>query len=456
MDFLKLIFDEKSPIMKSIAISATVTFILKYLENNFNGLLPLNYTNHAFYQEIVMGIILLFSVIIFILSYLWLRKLPLFIKERGILIYINTDCDEKSYKLKSKLEGKIRLIYNNSQLKSIKLVFLNDVQIRNRTISPKFMKLIIRKTRALLFYVIDISEGTISNKNYFDLECTYILKHKAISVESSAILSKDINRNILKLTKIDSENTLRQTRCYSESCVISLCYAIGLNRVVAGDIENARVLFNNAYKLAIKNQMLDADFKKNIKKIIIPINMSIIQQFENDYFVRKHLSIEEFKNQLAERYEMLDFLNTQFGLDRDRSNRYAATNFIFNRDTQVIRKLTDIDKKFKKLDAVSRINKAFVLIYEGEFLDAYKIYSRQLGNCNCSNLDLVYTKNYTEYILNDEPDKIQLYIPIILLNYYYFDDSICKKIIEELKTKANSFKNEELDLVIGKLDLLIN
>lgn len=377
----------------------------------------------------------------------------------GLVISINTENDKQKIRIKNDFAGRLnKLILENDLGKIVNIILLNsnqaervskalDQYVKNKQGKEelKNWNSIQKSMRSHFFIYGNIKERQdMENKYFVDLEALVV--HAPVNVPVKKQIKKEFLSVWYKQISFQEKIEFKGFEFAADSIFVAVEYIVGIAALASGDIELALKLHNN-----LNNNPYFQKFthlppnlkhvKEELKSLLAEENyLKAFYYYQQDNLIecKKYLSQSL---SIKQNYEALllsaivEFCNE--------NNSEKALNTIYE------------SKKLAKNDGTWRYSEGFLLMYLEKYDKAVKVYKKIIENSypgEESILKEVYIFN--EKILENNPEKIQLYFILGYLKYKkdsnypeaydYFEKFLSKanNKYDFLIEKAKSYKAE--------------
>jgi hypothetical protein len=332
----------------------------------------------------------------------------------GIRSQINNDFVRSLENLLENIqvETPIRLL-KLSELLSKRIKTTEDV---DRTLSKCRSAFIIWGTARLRKY---------DGKANFVLDLQSAVRHGLLPENVRGTLAKEISFLLPKRRKISGDNDLEGFEVNAYTVRLAAMYIIATAAGLSGDSEYALQLFEILY-LELKKTVpsaIPAEFRNPIlylqeatKKNLGYVNQVRSIQFFEQWRKSRSVSDIELAFRHLSRAEDLGNKNYQGALLR------AIYFFVQDRNTKRARRVI-AQWKLKETDSSWIYSEAFFYAYEGNLKTAKKWYDKAFRKDTNSTV-LVEVEEFLSWVLKDEPEKVQLWFCLGLINYFGKEDLV--------------------------------
>jgi tetratricopeptide (TPR) repeat protein len=249
------------------------------------------------------------------------------------------------------------------------------------------------------------------------LDLQGIVSHSPIPQEVQKHFSKEFGELFPNKLVISSENDIFSFEFTAEWVSLVARYIIGIAALVSGDILYSQQLFESLEQEVVKPQ---TDFPA-----IIKLRQRVPQRLASVYLTRASIYFQEWRQtkDLRQMADMEVFLNQLRRVAPNEPGGHllkAIWLFVTERDIRGAK--DELERCRIQQDATWQYNYAFLLAYEGNLKKAFKEYKRASQAYTRAPGLLLEVENFICWVLENEPDKIQLHFCLGLLNFFGKDD----------------------------------
>ncbi|MBI4232723.1 hypothetical protein HY605_05835 [Candidatus Peregrinibacteria bacterium] len=273
-----------------------------------------------------------------------------------------------------------------------------------------------------------------STKHILNLDVQ--VAHWPIPRTVSQKLSQEMAEVFPRRLHIDTRNDLLSLEFTSEWVDCVARYIIGIAASLSGDLAYAESLFLDLFK----NKHLQRSALPPLRKMRqrIPIRLGEIyafrasQVYEQWCRERNPMLIEEMWHHLV---HLRNFYPEHY------SGRLLSAIYFFIARRDVEAALREIRKCRTIRDATWRYSYAFLVAYCGKMLRARRMYQSAFEHhCNSADVPL-QTEEFMIWLLQEEPDKVQLHFCLGLVNWHAKDDK--KQAVQDFRKFLASNGSQE-------------
>lgn len=332
----------------------------------------------------------------------------------GILFIIRTENEEQYNTIKSRLVEEIEEKLNSN----FQVIFLKRSRANSKKICTETINQIFTKTNAKLILFGKSYCGNINNTENIVIELGGAVSHSPIPEEIKKDLSGEMQQLIKKEIFIPKNNDIVNFKIYSEWFELVTKYIVGLSFYLSANFDLAKDIYED-----LNNEV--SIIRLNIP-IISQIKSKIPQRLYETYNVLSKITYFRYRNSkdksfLQDMKCYLDKMNKLIPETYEYLLRSSIYYFLYERN---LYKSKDEIRKCKNIRDVSWIySDAFLDTYKGKLRDAYKKYMIAFKR-NFDHILLFDIEDFITDVLEEEPDKYQLYFALGLINFHYKGDNI--------------------------------
>jgi len=420
--------------------------------------------------------IYLILLIIFTLIWFYIKnKFPKNKKGKvGILIAIETENMKQKTRIKKDLiQGIEELLLKENLINLFNIIVTNDYQTkriiayiapyisrmnqikqdRNIIINKKnkpseylIWEKIEKKVRAHLYIYGEVIERQDIENKYF-IKFGALIKHKSVGAEISNNFSKEISLLLSEQISFYEKLEFRGFKWTTELLYLAIKYIVGVAAFISGDIKTSYLLHNELNK---QLQYINPPIR-NINMILRNLRkwqgteLLLLSKYE--YSINKDNGkainlLTKASNILPNDYSILIFKS------------YLA--FDLERNSPKSLNLLDEAKKYSKNNYVWLYNRAFILMYDGNFEKGFEDYEN-ISSLNSIDENIIVNEciDYDIALYAKEPHKKQCLFMIAYLSYQKLKNY--DKCLEYFELFINETdKKEEFSFLRNKSFELLN
>ena len=389
-------------------------------------------------QIIVVCIVLLVIVIIWVYS----NRIPRAPKGKiGFALAIVVDDPAQQKKITSDFEVTLRELLYSKKCKYPYAFIKIPNHIANQ-INPKTAQkyLFDFNCRFMIFgrARTAIKKGELQHV----LHLEGIVYHKKISEDISKNLSSEFTELFPRKLVISSDGDLFHFEFTAQWVDLVAQYIIGIAALVSGDVDYSRDLFENL-SAVISRSPINVPAINKIRQRI-PSRLATIYLLQSKICYHKWKKSRDDLSLMSELAKSLEKLESVERDNIDLRNLKAICYVVLDRDSGRAKcEILKINKSQRIPEW--RLNYAFLLAYEGNLHKALKEY-RDIAKKQFGNAELISEiTSFIKWLLKKEPEKIQFYFSLGVINYLIKKDypeaiENFEKFIEA--GAANQFSNE--------------
>ena len=382
-------------------------------------------------------VLLLICAFVFIIWYLTRRPQKVGKGKIGIVIAISTENQKVQERLKNDFIDDLNEIIKKNHHQQFQIIVLSEYHSK-KIINGKSASKYHSKTRAHL-----IIYGNCKIRMHETKECYYLkldasVVHTPLPVQISNSLSVEMRAILPSKLIFRADDEIKGFILTAETLGYGARYMIGLASLVSGDLNTAYDLHNGIME---EIDRLDQEDSEEVKSGLATIRRFLPLHLSNEALILAEVVYRAKKEHYLE--DMGKYLETVKRFDPRNYKAHIFRGiyyFLAKRDTKTA--LDEIRKSKNERDYTWQINEAFIKAYEGDLEAAHKLYKRASLVGLQSNVPLE-TEEFIHDMLDIEPDKIQLWYCLGMINYFIKEDlKIAKESFEhfiELSKEKNEF-----------------
>ena len=262
--------------------------------------------------------------------------------------------------------------------------------------------------------------GTAKKRNIGNVEAQIldlegIVSHKPIPEGQSKSLGQDFRAALPKTIHIMKEVEFLALPVTAQFLAICARYVVGISALLSDDLLNACRLLKEAQDSLQALDSIVAKGTPNISAIRskIPdllaeaLRRRMALAYDNYVKRRNRASLESCE-------PLLDELEIYRPDDYSLHLQRAICAFVLRRDFATAH--AELDKCRHNRDAAWRYSKGFLLAYQGDLDGAWKYYRQAFRYPSHENNIPIHVEEFIQLVLEQEPDKVQLYYVLGLIN----------------------------------------
>jgi len=418
-------WEQKSTIFILIVI-LSLSFFWKFIDDSLSDLSL---------QEFI------FIVLINIFTYLvWAKTTAIPRAKKGKIgfgVAIACETKEQRKKLVADFVSSLQELLNRqSQFFQFDLVQIPEGYAR-RIKNFDDASILRRKARChyLIYGTAKVREINGQKNHVLNLEAQ--IAHRPLPEELRASFSKEMREIFPRRLRIDSKNDLISFEFTSEWVDCVSRYIIGIAAYLSGDDAYAEKLFLDIFN----NQRLKTCQLPPLKKLRqrVPIRLADIYT----WYAAKEFE-EWRKDRDPERWKTLwGFIVKIRNLHPSQYNaRLLTAIYLFVTKRDVTAAIREIKKCRNESDATWRYSYAFLLAYKGELKKAVKMYKKAAQHYCGPGIPL-QTEEFILWMLEQEPEKVQLYFCLGMINWKGKEDR--EQAIKDFEKFTQEAKGKNFD-----------
>jgi tetratricopeptide (TPR) repeat protein len=418
---LKQIWEKRSTIfiLELIwAIFILFIFVVKYIDLNFKSIKGI-ITNYIALRNLVV-IYILIALLIFVIWY-FKRKVPKIPKDKiGIIFAISTSNLKKKNIIKEDFIRRMKKEIDSISKDRYVIEILSEyrssliIEPENESDVLKETNKYLKRSNAKLLIFGIAQERNMAGKEYYNLILNAVISHPNIDKSISVRIGHDMRLALPEETRIPIEDELRGFEIVSSLYGISAKLFIGIADYISQDyrraIEIHKLVLNES-----ENKPVTSEPEKTV--------LSNIKNISKKALIGECIELVVSHYSRTGNYEgMSDVLD--LAKEIDPQNKWMALSraiyyFLNGRNIKESLKELEIAKNTK--DYTWAYNKAFIEGYVGNLDEAYKLY-RMVSKKNTVLDSYIQCEEFIYKIIEEEPDKVQLYYCLGLLMYMSRED----------------------------------
>jgi len=358
-------------------------------------------------------------ILLFTLFILWLQttKIPKNTKNKiGFIVSIATENKDQYKKLKADFLESIRAHLQKSSLRhQFNLIIYPEFfakKLNDREVALNYLS----KSKSHFLLYGRCRERNIEGKDQYIIDLQGAVTHTPISKQISKTFSKEFTELLPSRITLPHENDVFNFEIISNFINIVSKYIIGIASFFSGDYNYSKDLF-----LSVINDL--KGIKTNLPAITTirkrtPIRISdmlyLLGQNEYEKY-KKHKNIDSLEKMALLAQESKKYVYNHYNA----SLLLAIYHFLKDRNIKAAIKELNNSKNLH--DATWRYSYAFLKAYSGELDAAVRTYNNAFKH-TCQESVPLQSEEFMLEILNDEPEKYQLYFCLGYLNFHIKKD----------------------------------
>lgn len=368
-------------------------------------------------------IVLFFLIILWVFIWLYIRRVP---RNKyphvGFIVSIITENESDQIKLKSDFIDTLSSLLDLKDLKyKFQLIIYPNYYAKRITNSEIAGKYLLKSNASfMIFGKCRLRKD--NGKDTYILDINGIVKHKEISKEVKDKLSAEFSEVLPKRIKISLENDLRSFEITSQIIDITSKYIISIASIITGDLDYSITLLNSL-KPILSNFNQNIPFIKLVKERSIR-RLSVIYNIKATIEYNKYRKTKD-KEQLSLLKSYLDLVEGKDKFDIYYCSLLKSIYYFLIKDIPKAKNELSICQGID-IDSNWRLSKAFLHAYENDLLKAHseykKAFKKNIGYNTTFDVEI-----FINDVLEEEPDKHQLYFCLGLINFYEKEDFFSAK-----------------------------
>lgn len=275
------------------------------------------------------------------------------------------------------------------------------------------------------------------------LELSALVAHDAINTESTVhkAFAKEFNELFPRLIQVKVDGDYRGLAITAKTQNLTAKYIIALASGLSGNVDYSICLLRSLKSELINETFADPRLPARVPKQLSAALRSKIAALHFSYVHdRNRDTIKELETIADE----LALLPTSSEAKYAIRIAKALCHFVLRRDVENARKVLEECKGEE--DPVWQWNLAFLAAYQGNLEAAYRLYSKA-KNEQVVQKTITEVEEFIQIVLDEEPDKGQLYFILGLINYKFKKDyDSARGDLRKFKAWAGSKKKYEIQV----------
>lgn len=359
-------------------------------------------------------------------------------KAKAVLFVIDTETDRFYDDVKYKLGSNFDDYINHSSLFSFTPLYIKKNSLPHYDFYDKQGLLsLVEKTRTMFVVDIKYRVDDISQAENFEIRVNLGVVHPMFTQTYNQIIANDltlVQRPVSK-KRFRKNDLLEQFDVTAQQLSLICKYLIGLVLLLQQQTESACNLLRESYELSksLRSTVNDPIFRFIEKRFVL--SCLICANLYIDHFVRdKDLSYLDKMNVLLEE------INSIYpGLPQYYSKK-AYYEIAKNRDSKAAEEFVNKEKSIAS-SKVWKYSEAFLTAYNG--LSPLQIY-RKYNSAFKIEYNLLYIADYIEFVLQNEPERVGLFLAAALVYEEIGDKQLAHYYYERYQSVNNNDKFEPI------------
>ncbi|RPI06106.1 MAG: hypothetical protein EHM64_04115 [Ignavibacteriae bacterium] len=353
-------------------------------------------------------------------GWIWSTRIPRVSSDRvGFIVAINHEEKSKQGKFSNDFIKVLKeLLYAGNLRYQFKVIELNEFhssKIIDREMASDYLK--VSRGHFLLYG--NIKERPLNNQPHHFMSLSGIVAHRPIPAQVQQAFSKEFSELLPGKLAISAENDVFTFEFTAQLVEITAQYIIGIASLVSGNFQYAANLFMDL-QTRIKSD--DNNFP-SIAKIKVRLPERLYQTYSVWMGNLYDLWFSTREKKLIEQIELLAQKILQIHPDDYGALLISAIcTFLIRRDVKSAKRI--IKKCDTHKEGTWLYSYAFLFAYEGNMKTATKLYLRAFKRTTERKDVQLQTEQFIVDVLGAEPNRIQLYYCLGLINYHSKQDLI--------------------------------
>lgn len=335
----------------------------------------------------------------------------------GFAVGIRTDGEEQYVKIKRDFIEALRaLLYNSKYRYSFHFIEVPD-RILEKIHSPSDASKVLHSLECAFMIYGKARTVNLNGQLQHFINLEGVVAHKPVASEISKSFSKEFADLLPRKLMFSSEGDLFHFEFTASLVNVVSKYIIGVAALLSGDVAYAQELFES----------LNAYLKENKSNlpVIVKLKDRLPSRLRDVYLIRSTILYESWKKTKRIEYiekmtPYLDAMDLIFPDNPEARVFRSMWHFIIARDVAKAKNVCVRGKN--KQDIAWRYNYAFLFAYEGNLERASKEYKQAFKGYFSEPSFIFDIVDWILWVLNQEPDKTQLYFCLGLIYYYAVGD----------------------------------
>lgn len=381
-----------------------------------------------FLEWVLIGLFLLGIFLLWFYS----RRPPRITKNKiGIVIAIVCENKKERQRLKADFISTLKTEFTKAQTSSFQILELSEYHAGRIDSGQSALKY-HKSTRAhLIIYGHCRIRSHKGAENYvIDIEAS--VAHSPIPDLVSKELSQEMRTLIPKQRIFPVSEEITGFSITRELMAVAARYIVGLAGLLSGDIQTSFNL-HSALWVEIK-ALLETEGEVLQGYIFLQTKLPTRLMIEG-----LTLASTAYRSKESGYLQKMDrYLNLVQEVDpRNYSAHLLRGIYHFLNDRNITKAKEEIRKSRNERDAAWQFSDAFLAAYEGDLEQAHKIYQRAFRGNVREPIPLV-VETFINDVLSEEPERIQLWYCLGMINYFSKEDlSLAKRDFEKFVSEAN-------------------
>ncbi len=385
-------------------------------------------------NNITSGEFILLIAVVFLLWGIWFytTRIPKVSPGMfGIIVAINCESDKERQRVKMDVVQALQAEINQESENYFQILQLSDFfsqKIKNDLEALHILK----ETKGHLILYGRVRSRLHEGKPHYVLNFREVVVHNPITPKMSKQFSKDMGLALPSTFKFSEEMEDIGFEATKETLSKAARWAIGISILFSGDPFTSfaihKRLFNEVRKIAVNGlpkESIEASLKLRLEQLLVLSGINSFSKLYYEFINKDYSSVEK----MAEYIELIREIEPH---KYEVRNLYAIYLFLSSR--KIMEAKRELKKAKNSRDSRWEFSLAFLEAYEGSLLKAHKTYQSAFrGDFPQSIPNDV--ENFIQNILEMEPDKIQLWYCLGMINYF------CKKDLASAKRDFQEFIN---------------
>ena len=331
----------------------------------------------------------------------------------GIAISVETDVHRAQLQADFIREVR-RLLWSTGEKTPFDVIVFPE-QIARNIVTPDHALQLLARSKCTCVIYGTAKKRTVGNAEAQILDLEGVVSHKPIPADQSKSLGEDFRAALPKTIRIEKDVEFLALPVTAQFLAICARYVVGISALLSDDLLHACRLLKEAQNGLEALDPIVAKSARNISVIKSKIPEFLAEALRRRTALAYDNYVKRRDRQSLEACEpLLDELEIYRPDDYSLHLQRAICAFVLRRDFATAH--AEIDKCRHNRDAAWRYSKGFLLAYQGDLDGAWKYYRQAFHYPSHENNIPIHVEEFIQLILEQEPDKAQLYYVLGLIN----------------------------------------
>jgi len=304
-----------------------------------------------------------------------------------------------------------RLLARGHDVFKFQLIEIPDYHARKITNADDALRVRQRaKSHFIIYGTAKIRKLGDSEKHVLNLDAQVALRPVPDQIKQN--LSREMSEVFPRRLHIDTKNDLLSFEFTSDWVDCVARYIVGVAASISGDLQYSETLFNDLLAHPHLKQSPLPPLKKMRQRV--PIRLGEIYAFKASTEYEKWRKDRNPKH-MDDMWMHLTKLRNVY--PENYAGRLLTSIYYFCAQRNIDAAIREVRKCRDIRDATWRYSYAFLLAYRGEMLKARRMYKAAFQHYYEREDVPIQTEEFMQWVLDEEPDKIQLHFCLGLVNW---------------------------------------